>query len=139
MDRDRPYLANYAIGFLVVMSMFYFYEALVFYVFAEVIDKNVTAVLAYADALLFLVIAGFAISAMLIMSSKLGYLVCIPMMVFLIVTGLLSVGDLGKDLDLLVNTLLSLAILVILLTPEVRCYYMRECPMLPEFRGTLRA
>ncbi len=139
MERNRPFLANYAIGFLVVMSMYYFYEALVFYCFSEVIEKTLTGALVYADTLVLFVIAGFVLALLLVSSSRLGYYLALPTMAVWALVCLLVILDSGLELDLAVNLILASAVLVILLVPHVRRYYTEECGIRPVFDNVFRA
>ncbi len=139
MERNRPFLANYAIGFLVVMSMYYFYEALVFYCFSEVIEKTITGALIYADTLILYVAAGLVLALLLVSSSRLGYYLTIPTMVIWALVCLFTILNSGLEVDLAANMLLAAAVLVILLVPHVRRYYTEDCGMMPVFDNVFRA
>lgn len=139
MKSDRPYLVNYAIGFIIVMAMLQSFQALVYYCYSYVLDESELIAVSYAGILTVFVIFGSTIALLLLCSSKIGYILCFPLMgfrIFIATSGILSAG---YENDQMLLICLSVAVIILLLTPKVRKYYLGECGNLPDFRSVLHA
>lgn len=139
MESDRPYLANYAIGFLVVIAMLQSFQALVFYCYSYVVDESDINAISYAGILVWFVVSGSVLAFLLLCSSKLGYLLCIPLMLLRAFMCGSALGSTGFEMDLTMVFCFSVAVLILLLTPPVRRYYLGKCGLMPDFKGFRQA
>ena len=124
MTEERPYLANYAIGLLLVMSLHMFFNTLISYFYS-----GVQTLYEYDDYLSPIVL--MAISAMeillvvmLYLGSGVAYKLAFVFIGFVIV---ITIFDMYTEnvffFNIWIQTVLGIITLILLLMPSVRRYY----------------
>lgn len=125
MTEERPLLANYAIGLLLVMAMHLFFYSWA----AEFVEGMDPIELLYLRSsfypLITLAIAEMVLTMLLYLGSGIAHKVSIVFMAFIIVLMLVNMNSDNQflEFDLNIQLILGVVVLALLLCPPVWLYY----------------
>jgi len=124
MAEDRPYLANYAIGLIFVMSLHLLLNGITALLFPELFDDKYLSGETYQIIFIGLGIMEFVVFLLMYMESGIGYKLAIIIMITVMTLTIFDVlGENVYGFDILLQLILGTVVLFILLTPNVREYY----------------
>ncbi len=137
MEEHYSYLANYAMGIMLVMSFHLLFEGTVALMFPEIFDTGYLSHQAYQIVYVGLGALEFIVFVMLANESGIGYKLAILLIIVILVLNVYNiVDDIPYGFDMALQGILGSITMVILLMPSVRRYYnnwsIGELPALKE-------
>ncbi len=137
MEEHYSYLANYAMGIMLVMSFHLMFEGTVALMFPEIFDTGYLSHQYYQLLYVGMGALEFIIFVMLFNGSGVGYKLAILLVIVILILNVYNiVTDIPYGFDMALQGILGSITMVILLMPSVRRYYnnwsIGELPALKE-------
>ncbi len=137
MEEHYSYLANYAMGIMLVMSFHLMFEGTVALMFPEIFDTGYLSHQYYQLLYVGMGALEFIIFVMLFNESGVGYKLAILLVIVILILNVYNiVTDIPYGFDMALQGILGSITMVILLMPSVRRYYnnwsIGELPALKE-------
>ncbi len=137
MEEHYSYLANYAMGIMLVMSFHLMFEGTVALMFPEIFDTGYLSHQYYQLLYVGMGALEFIIFVMLFNESGVGYKLAILLVIVILILNVYNiVTDIPYGFDMALQGILGSITMVILLMPSVRRYYINwsigELPALKE-------